>query len=200
MWSLKGKEDFKVMVSLPETLLVLLGMFNKKMFRLALAATISLVYFIAGPYFSKGGLLAQNMMGADKDLVDAKEKNLDLDRVLEEVLTKYGKSKIQELECSELTDEDFERIGDAYMESIHPGEAHEVMDRMMGGEGSEALRSMHIRMGRGYLGCIGNWEGKFGAFNFGMPMMSFMGRNMMGDRWYPFSFNLKDPFLLFGMF
>ena len=31
---------------------------------------------------------------------------------------------------------------------MHPGESHEIMDKMMDGEGSEALRQVHINMAR----------------------------------------------------
>src|SRR3989344_1488126 len=50
--------------------------------------------------------------------------------------------------CSELTDEPLEEIGDYYMEQMHPGEAHEIMDNMMGGKGSESLEQVHINMAR----------------------------------------------------
>ena len=48
--------------------------------------------------------------------------------------------------CNELTDAQLERIGDYYMEQMHPGEAHIRMDQMMGGEGSESLEDAHINM------------------------------------------------------
>lgn len=51
-----------------------------------------------------------------------------------------------EVSCEDLTDEQLEAIGDYYMEQMHPGEAHEKMDEMMGGEGSESLKNMHISM------------------------------------------------------
>lgn len=35
--------------------------------------------------------------------------------------------------CDKLTDEQLESIGEYYMEQMHPGEAHELMDNMMGG-------------------------------------------------------------------
>src|SRR3989338_4638663 len=50
--------------------------------------------------------------------------------------------------CNELTEDQLEHIGDYLMEQIHPGEAHEVMDKMMGGEGSESLKFMHIAMAK----------------------------------------------------
>ena len=50
--------------------------------------------------------------------------------------------------CSNLTNEQLESIGDYYMEQMHPGEAHEYMDKMMGGEGSESLKQVHINIAR----------------------------------------------------
>lgn len=50
--------------------------------------------------------------------------------------------------CSQLTEIRLEIIGDYLMEQMHPGEAHGAMDKMMGGEGSESLRLMHIAMAK----------------------------------------------------
>jgi len=50
--------------------------------------------------------------------------------------------------CDDLTDNEFELLGDYYMELMHPGDAHIAMDEMMGGEGSDSLRIMHINMGK----------------------------------------------------
>src|SRR3989344_3532727 len=52
------------------------------------------------------------------------------------------------ISCDKLTDEQFEAMGDYYMEQMHPGEAHEMMDQMMGGEGSDTLKQMHIQMAK----------------------------------------------------
>ncbi|HIH41076.1 TPA: hypothetical protein HA239_01540 [Candidatus Woesearchaeota archaeon] len=52
--------------------------------------------------------------------------------------------------CEDLNDTQFEFLGDYYMEQMHPGEAHERMDEMMGGEGSESLRIVHINMGKNF--------------------------------------------------
>ena len=88
--------------------------------------------------------------------------------------------------CDELTDEQIEAIGDYYMEQMHPGEAHELMDQMMGGENSESLKQMHIQMAKrlycnenvysgygmmGYggmmnYGMMGKWNSSFGYWNF----------------------------------
>lgn len=64
--------------------------------------------------------------------------------------------------CDKLTDDQFEALGEYYMEQMHPGEAHERMDRMMGGEGSERLRQMHIHMGK-RMYCYGYSMGMMGG-------------------------------------
>jgi hypothetical protein len=76
--------------------------------------------------------------------------------------------------CSELTEEQFEYIGDYYMEQMHPGEAHEVMDERMGGEGSESLRQMHINMAKSF------YCGESDVMSSGMMDM-MMGRGMINS-------------------
>ena len=76
------------------------------------------------------------------------------------------------ISCDKLTDEQLESIGDYYMEQMHPGEAHEMMDQMMGGEGSESLKQVHINMAK-RLYCNENFY-----IGYGM-----MGSGMMGN--YP---------------
>src|SRR3989338_7804219 len=50
--------------------------------------------------------------------------------------------------CDKLSNEQLESIGDYYMEQMHPGEAHGIMDNMMGVEGSESLKQVHINMAK----------------------------------------------------
>lgn len=106
-----------------------------------------------------------------------------LDEVLPELLTKYNKNTIQELECEELTDEEFERVGDAVMESMHGGGAHERMDEMMGGEGSESLRQMHVQMGKRYFDCDSTgFVGSIGMTGMG-GLGKMMGTKALGHQW-----------------
>lgn len=132
---------------------------------------------VAGLLISSGGSVRAQMMGGEM-MGEVNEQHMDdhetLDVALKAVLDKYQIKEISDLSCDKLTDDDFERIGDGLMESNHPGEAHENMDAMMGGEGSEALRQMHINMGRGYLGC---WDG---AGYDGTMMGSNWGNGIMG--------------------
>ena len=80
--------------------------------------------------------------------------------------------------CDKLTNEQLEIVGDYYMEQMHPGEQHEMMDEMMGGEGSESLKQVHINMARNiYCGESG------GMMNGGMMNM-MDGGNMMAGNYY----------------
>jgi len=80
--------------------------------------------------------------------------------------------------CAKLTEKQLEMIGDYLMEQAHPGEAHEVMDNMMGGEGSESLRLMHIAMAkRIYCNDINSSIN----YGFGGMMNGAYGRGMMGN-------------------
>jgi len=76
----------------------------------------------------------------------------------------------QKIPCSELSNGELELIGDYYMEQLHPGEAHVVMDEMMGGEGSEQLEQTHIALARNF------YCGEHEALSSGM-MNTIMGRN-----------------------
>ena len=78
--------------------------------------------------------------------------------------------------CSNLSGAQLEEIGDYYMEQMHPGEAHEYMDRMMGGEGSENLRQVHINIAR-RIYC--NEDVSVGIMGGNM-----MGGGMMGNYYY----------------
>ena len=96
----------------------------------------------------------------------------------------------ERISCSDLTDSQLELIGDYYMEQMHPGEAHERMDTMMGGEGSESLKQVHINIAQAFY--CGNRQAlgptmmstllNGSSYNYGM----MQGRNygMMGG-YYP---------------
>lgn len=122
-----------------------------------------------------------------------------IEEVLGELLEKNQVSTVQDLECDQLSDEELERLGDAVMEQQHPGEAHEQMDDMMGGEGSDTLSNVHIHMGKNYLGC-----GKsYGAGMMGGGMMGYTrdaNRSGSSSHWY-FKENInKESFSLHYIF
>ncbi len=102
-------------------------------------------------------------------LVSAHEHNLDEAKQLID-------SKIS---CDKLTDEQMEAIGEYYMEQMHPGESHELMDKMMGGEGSENLKQVHIQMAK-RLYCNEDVGGMMGGGMMNMMVGNNIGYGMMG--------------------
>lgn len=83
----------------------------------------------------------------------------------------------QKISCDVITEDQLELIGDYFMEQMHPGKLHdimdEIMDERMGGEGSETLRQVHISMARSF------YCGEPGIMPSGM-MNAMMGRNGFG--------------------
>lgn len=156
------------------------------MFRLiqkfAIATIVFLVLFVAVTKLANAQMTGQGMMGSQTGEVESSDElHESLDEVLAELLEKYSKDTVQELSCNELTDSDFERLGDAVMESMHPGEAHERMDEMMGGEGSESLRQAHINMGLSFY-CGEHDAMSGGIMDMMMGRTEIMGSgNMMGS-------------------
>jgi uncharacterized membrane protein len=101
-------------------------------------------------------------------------------RTLKEVMAEIRQSQNlgpdQEIDCDKVTDAQYEELGEAWMDVMVPNERqHEMMDRMMGGEGSESLAIAHRRMGARYLGCL---AGSYGGM-MGPGMMGGYGGGMM---------------------
>ncbi len=106
-----------------------------------------------------------------------------LEEVIEKIKTSQHINEIKEIDCQKVSDEQFESLGEALMDIMHPDEdEHKLMDQMMGGENSESLKAMHILMGKRYLGCVreGGMMGAMGMMGMGGSGISMMGNMMMG--------------------
>ena len=130
---------------------------------------LNLLFFHTKIAQAQGGMMGLNEVESSD--TETTQHGESIETVLQAILEKQGSTTIQEVSCDEISEDDLEQLGDAVMEQQHPGEAHEVMDRMMGGEGSESLRQVHIRMGSRYLGC---------GTSYSQGMMT--GGSMMGLR------------------
>lgn len=85
--------------------------------------------------------------------------------IIKGIVARQGAANISQLDCTKITADEFESLGDSVMERMAGShEPHEQMDNMMGGEGSTSLKQMHIAMGSNWLGC-----------HEGMDMSSMMG-------------------------
>ncbi|OQA83437.1 MAG: hypothetical protein BWY29_00295 [Microgenomates group bacterium ADurb.Bin238] len=139
-----------------------------------------LVFLLAG---SAASVEAQVGMMESDIAVDEVDGNEELDVVIGELVEKYEVESKSDLDCELVSDDDLVRLGDAVMERMHPGERHEEMDRMMGGEESEGWWNIHLQMGRNYLGCDKDspavvWGGAIGGMMGRMWPMAFDW-----DRW-----------------
>lgn len=90
----------------------------------------------------------------------------------------------QKISCANLTNDQLEKIGDYYMELMHPGEAHKYMENMMGGEGSASLKQFHINLANTYYCGNLTYRGMMGYryANGNYPFM--MGNNFVGPAFY----------------
>jgi len=126
-------------------------------------------FVLAGSAFAQVGMMGwypQNNSGADASVLT---QNASMESALQEIYKTQNITSSAKVDCSKVTDVQFEKLGDAYMGLMLPNESqHEVMDNMMGGEGSESLTEAHINMGRSYLGCWSN-------YNSGPVFMPMMG-------------------------
>ena len=86
------------------------------------------------------------------------------------------------ISCDKLTDEQLESIGEYYMEQMHSGEIHVRMDEMMGGEGSDNLKQMHIQMAKRFY-C----DGSFNGMKSGGMMNMMGGTGLNGSLWWMMS-------------
>ncbi|MDO8512583.1 MAG: hypothetical protein Q7S57_04875 [bacterium] len=125
--------------------------------------------------FLPSATLAQGMMGyinqtADSSVVQSQQQEeQDGKKFLDQLSQKT-------INCSQLTDDNFEKIGEYFMgQSIGDTQRHivmnEMMQRMMGKSGEE---QMHIVMGKRFSGC--DTMVAFPAQDVGfMSMMNMMG-------------------------
>ena len=135
------------------------------------------VVFVAGLLFA--GTASAQMMGSRPSMMGAFWTNNGqtttqapdssaLNTALQNIYQSQNVSNQSQLSCSKVSDDQFEKLGDAVMGYGITEQQHTAMENMMGGEGSTTLRQAHINMGRSYLGCWAN-------YNSGPAYMPMMG-------------------------
>jgi hypothetical protein len=121
--------------------------------------------YLAAAVFIISPFIGAAVLYADMDIEDRHGKPLEV--VLKEIREKYNISPDEAINPRKVNDEDLEELGEADRSVMFSDpRQHEIMDNMMGGEGSRRLARMHERMGYNYLASKGN--------SFGQGMMGGM--------------------------
>lgn len=103
----------------------------------------------------------------------------------------FKRAIVEDKKCDEIEEGEFEQLGEKIMSFMHPDQDdHNFMDKMMGGEGSESLKQMHISMGKRHLDCYDGSlsSGNMMRFNNTMPMM--FGGMMGSSLWVGSAFSI----------
>lgn len=107
------------------------------------------------------------------------------DETVSKILADQDVSSVSEINCDNVSETDYEMLGETMMSFMHPDEEeHELMDEAMGGEGSETLEAMHVHMGTRMLGCDDGMMGPMmmgGMIGSGMMGGSVMGQPSLGE-------------------
>lgn len=115
---------------------------------------------------------------------DVQASTQEVSALVGSILNAQNATSLKQLDCQKTTEDQFETLGDAYMgQIIGDDDQHELMDKMMGGEGSDSLRVAHINMGKSYLGCWGSAQTE----PVYMPMMGGWGSTVYQNRYAPFA-------------
>lgn len=144
-----------------------------------------IVFLFVASFFVVGTVSAQGMMGRNyynQQGVTAATpvQDTNITAALKNIFDSQSVSDQSKIDCSKVTDSQFEKLGDAYMGLGISEQQHTAMENIMGGEGSATLTQAHINMGRSYLGCWSNYKG---GPSISSPMMGQYGivsGNMMG--------------------
>jgi len=103
-----------------------------------------------------------------------------IDQIITEIEQKQNVDAISKINPDLVSKNLLEELGDSVMSTmLKDPQQHEWMERMMGGEGSDQLSSMHSYMGYRYLKNDGDLTA--GILPQGMPGYGMMGYGMMGS-------------------
>lgn len=133
--------------------------------KLLLGSIIALVVFVSLP-----GITQAQMMGS------AANATVDAQTTQDEAAGRAILQKLQanQTSCSNLSDDDFDKLGDYYMGQMM-GTSHSAMDTLMTQRiGADNERLMHVALGKRLSGC--DTSAVFPAQGAGfLPMMGMMG-------------------------
>ncbi|MGC8765878.1 MAG: SHOCT domain-containing protein [Brevinematia bacterium] len=124
----------------------------------------------------------------------------DIRNILDSIKQQQNIKEDKDIDISKVQASELEKLGDAVMSLYIPNKTtHEYMDNMMGGEGSESLKNMHIAIGLNYISYI-KGESTYPFMGPGMMFSLFRGReNIFGG--FPMGWmHWNYPWMGFGYY
>lgn len=167
---------------------------EKKMKKTIILIIVFAITLLVVPIGSTRAQMMGNFYNNNANSQTEQQYRQNLQNFTDNILKAQKVSSVSQIDCRKISSDQFEKIGDAWMDVRIGNQAiHERMDQMMGGEGSQSLTNAHIQMGENYLSCnkngtTYNWMGMMqGLHNSsskggGFPMMGWGNGygNMMG--------------------
>lgn len=145
---------------------------NTAMKKILIGIVLLLALFVSGHV-----VLAQANDTGDAT-IDALAKKEDITTGLNEIFKSQNINTIANIDCSKITDDEYRAVGDGYMSTFFADpKEHADFHTKLGGELSPEVQTMHLNLGRAYLGCWAN-------FHSGPVFMPMMG-GVMGSALYP---------------
>ncbi len=143
---------------------------------------ISALLIIAFPHFTfaQSGMMGNYYDANSSDsgsITQIEQKNQQtLQNMTNDLLKSQNVTSVSQINCAKIASDELVKLGDAWMDVEIPNQqAHQAMDNMLGGDGSQSLDAAHTQMALRYLGCNLNENGYNGGYSW-MPMM-FGGYN-----------------------
>jgi len=137
---------------------------------------ITIILLLTVISFSPSQLFAQGMMGYWGNSTSS--ATIDNQTAQEEAEGEviWNKLQTKQLECKNLTDDNYEVLGEYFMgQSVGNTQRHAAMNQMMKSMmGEEGEKQMHITLGKRYSGCDVNAPYPQNGWGF-VPMMWIMG-------------------------
>ncbi|OGY25622.1 MAG: hypothetical protein A2Z24_01710 [Candidatus Woykebacteria bacterium RBG_16_44_10] len=143
--------------------------------------SLGAMLILANPVFAQG-MMGDNMLGNEDVAVSATSDHTAIEEAEGKAL--WEKFQAKELNCEDLSDEEFASLGEYFMGQM-AGDRHEAMNNMMiQMMGEEDEKQMHAALGKRLSGCDASAAFPQNGIGF-MPMMQMMtgggGFNMMGS-------------------
>ncbi len=129
---------------------------------------ISLLFVVSLFIVAHTASAQMGMMNYGQNSVQATSSSASTTAALQAIYQSQNVASQNQVDCSKVTQTQFENLGDAVMGSGITEQQHQAMEQGMGGEGSATLSQVHIAMGERFLGCPVN-------SNYGFGMMGGYG-------------------------